>query len=715
MLSRSGAAVTTLLRDAARFDRTQSDPIVAFRNAIGVAAPLAIAALAGPTSAGLASAIGALQTGFADRPGPYRLRVLRMLVTASAAGLTSALAVLASRSDAASVVLLAALAFLAGLLITGGPSATQVGVAAVGAALILGHLPNPPSAAVHVGLLVLAGGIGQTLLAIAAWPLRRHRPERLALAGLFRELAAAARLPNDTSAGPAAGATLSTVRQTFFGLGHDHGPSVEAYLVLLAEAERIRREIAVLAGFTERLGAEGATVDAGLTRAALAGCADVLAEVAESLAQGRPIDPAVRAPARDRMSAALARLSDEGDSAHVFTRKATAARLEALAGQLRAVTESSRIGASEGRQPETDDVSWASRLRDPLAVIRANLAPDSAVLRHAVRMALLVAGSDLVVRLADIGRGYWVPLTILVVLRPDFGSTLQRSVMRTIGTVVGLLIASELVHWVPAGDWYQIALIAIFCFGMRWAGPGNLGLSAACLAGLVVVLLELNGVPAHSTVLDRSLATLIGGALAIAATLIRPAWERQVMTTRLADLLVAYRTFLELIATPTRDRGEVQQARAASRLARTNAQASVDRARVEPVSTPAEIDLGRSILANSHRLVHALLTVDAVRPMVLEAGGLPELDELLRLAGAAITSAEVALRTGEKPRSIPDLRTPQGALVLALRAAPDRAGGLESAGALVYASDRITNSLDTILSELVRSATATTIASEDGR
>jgi len=326
-------------------------------------------------------------------------------------------------------------------------------------------------------------------------------------------------------------------------------------------------------------------------------------------------------------------------------------------------------------------------------------------------MAVLVASSDIVVRLAGIGRGYWVPLTILVVLRPDFGSTLQRSVMRIGGTVVGLLVASALVHWLPTGDWYQIALIVVFCFGMRWAGPGNLGLSAACLAALVVVLLALNGVPAHSTVLDRSLATAVGGALAIAATLVRPAWERQVMSTRLADLLAAYRAYLDLIAAPTRERVEIQRARAASRLARTNAQASVDRARVEPVSTPAEIELGRSVLANSHRLVHALLTLDAVRPKVLQAGGLVELDEVLRLASVAITSAEVALRSGTRPRVVPDLRAAQAALAVAVKAEPERAGGLESAGALVYASDRITNSLDTILSELVRYSTPVEIGS----
>ena len=129
---------------------------------------LAIAILAGVPSGGLPSTIGALQTGFADRPGPYRLRLLRMLGTAVAAATTSALAVVASRSNVASALLLLVLAFGAGLLLSAGPAATQVGTASVAAALIIGHLAQSPAHAPKIWLLVLAGGAGQTLLAVAA-------------------------------------------------------------------------------------------------------------------------------------------------------------------------------------------------------------------------------------------------------------------------------------------------------------------------------------------------------------------------------------------------------------------------------------------------------------------------------------------------------------------------------------------------------------------
>jgi uncharacterized membrane protein YccC len=607
--------------------------------------------------------------------------------------------VAASRNDYLSAGLLAVLAFGAGLLITGGPSATQVGTAAVATALILGHLPHAASAAPHVALLVLLGGAGQALLAVAAWPLGRHRPERRALAALYSRLADAARLPVGASPVPPAGLELTAVRQTMYGLGHDHGPSVEAYRVLLDEAERIRREIVLIGALVERLAEEHAPMDAGILRAALGGCADVLDSVAVALRDGREIDPDVRLPARERVAAALTRLERESGTGPGLTRRAGAARLRALAGQLRAVGESGQVAAREGRRGDEQDGWSGSRLRDPLAILRANLAPDSAVLRHALRMAILVAGSDLVVRLADIQRGYWVPLTILVVLRPDFGTTLQRSVMRVGGTIVGLLVASELVHWVPAGDWYQIALIALFCFGLRLAGPGNLGLSAACLAALVVVLLAIDGVPAHATVVDRSLATLAGGGLAILASLIRPAWEREVLSTRLAALLAAYRNYLDVVADLTTDRAALQRARAAARLARTNAQASVDRARAEPGANEAQVGLGESVLANSHRLVRSVLTIDALRPRLREAEPLPELDRLLEQASAALEIGEESLRSGSSVQQAHGLRELQGDLAARLTAPETRDGALgpDGAGALLDATDRLANSLDTLI------------------
>jgi uncharacterized membrane protein YccC len=625
-----------------------------------------------------------------------------MAVTAFAASITSTLAVVFSRSDVASAALLFLVGFVAGLLLSLGPSGAQVGVAATAAALILGHQAERPGVALHVGLLVLAGGAVQIVLAVAAWPLRRHRPERIALAGLYRALGSMARQPPGTHVGPPLGDALAEVRQTLSGLGHDHGPSVEAYRVLLDEAERIRRELLVLAGYAERLQRDDAYEAANAVRLILTGCAAVLDEVAAALTEARQVDASVLEPVRADVSRVLAVLEDASAARDDATRRAAAARVRSLAGQLRAAVDTALTGASEGTRGEQPDVYGVRRLRDPIAILRANLTSDSPVLRHASRVGVLVSTSDLVVRLADVSRGYWIPLTIVVVLRPDFSSTFQRSTMRVAGTIIGLLLATALVHWIPGGQWYSVALIALFFFGMRLAGPGNLGLSAVSLAALVVILLSLAGVSPHSTVLARGVDTAIGGGLALVATLFWPVWERRLLPARMGDLLAAYRSYTLTIADLTWNRDRLQKARAASRLARTNAQGSVDRARTEPVSGQRQVDLGESVLAHTHRFIHAMLTIEALRPALREADGLPELEELLMLSADILYECELAVRNAAILRPEPRLRAVQQALVDVVIAAPAAVGGLETAAALVESTDRIANSLDSLISELRR-------------
>jgi uncharacterized membrane protein YccC len=697
------SALAEQVRIATRLDRTQSDPIVSARNALGVALPLVIGAVHGDAALGLASTIGALQTAFADRPGPYRLRLFRMAGCALAAGLTSSLAVCFSRSEVGSALLVLVLAFCAGLLLSGGPSAAQLGVAATGCALVIGHTPQSPSVAVHVGLLVFAGGAIQLVLAIAAWPLGRHAPERRALAGLYGAIAAMARRPPSTGEGPPLAEQLAEVRATLYGMGHDHGPSVEAYRVLMDEASRIRREVLVLGAQAERLDREEAHESAAAVRTVLGAAAVVLDQVAAALQAGRLIDEAVLGPVRVRVDEVVTQLDNADAGGGELTRRAAAARIRSLTGQLRAAIETSRAGASEGARAEPGLIEVnRDRLRTVVSILRANLTPDSALLRHAIRLAVLIGGSDLVVRAAGLSRGYWIPLTIMVVLRPDFGGTFQRGVMRILGTVVGLLLATGLVHFGPGGQWYLIVLCFAFFFAMRFAGPGNVGLSAVGLSSFVVVLLALAGVAPHSSVGPRSLDTVIGGGLALAATLLWPVWERRLLPGRLAELLAAYRAYLLTIVDPGADAGLVHRARAASRLARGNARASVDRARAEPVAGRAEVELGEAVLVHSHRLVNAMLTVDAVRTTLHDSGWPPELVEFMQQAADALARCEESVRSGHAPRGVIALRPAQERVAAALWAEPERAGDAQTAGAIVDATDRMANSLDTLASELRR-------------
>ncbi len=694
-----GAALRRFYADATRFDLSQSDPVVAARNALGLLAPLVLAAALGSPAVGVRAAIGALQTAFADRPGPYRLRLARMLITALAAGVTAGLAAGFGASLLASAVLLAVCAFAAGLLLSVGPSAAQVGVAATACALVLGHLPQPPLAAVATGLLVFAGGALQAVLAIAAWPLGRHGPERRALAALYRQLAGLAERPIDAATSPPLGEAIADARAVLSGAGHDHGPSVEAYRVLLDEATRARQDILVLSAYADRLRQEERDGPASEIRAELATAAAVLRSIAAALQAGGPVD-GLRTDQLlgDAGSAGLRLLGDS------LTEQAAASRIASLAGQLRAMVETARTGAGEGSRDEDADRPGATiRLRDPIQVVRANLHLSSPALRHAARLAVLVPLTDVLTRAAGIERGYWVSLTILVVLRPDFGATFQRSLLRVVGTLVGLLLTSLVLHYL-LGDWQPgtIVLLGLLFFGVRLAGQPNFAWTSVFLAGLVVLLLSLAGFPAHDTVVDRSIDTVLGGAIALAAALVGPSWERGQLASRLADLLRAYRHYLLMLVDAGAGAAQRSAARSQARLARSAAEASLDRARAEPVDSQGLVELGSAVLAHSHRLVHALTALDATRRAGEGYAAVPEFRALVDAALAAIEELAGAVRAGRRPARSANLRDLHAELVRALESAGHGSDPLppELAATVIEATDRLVDSLNSLAAVL---------------
>jgi uncharacterized membrane protein YccC len=688
-------ALIDLIRQAMRLDHTVVDPWVALRNAVGFTAPMIIGELAGSISTALPACVGALLTSFADQPGPYRLRTLRWLATAIGAGLYTGLSVATSRSTLASVVLLTVASFAVGLLVAAGNNAYTLGTLAILCGVVLGHIAQPPSVAVSVGLLVAAGAVGQGLLAIIAWPVARHRPERLVVRALYEQLAAAARQPGNSEATLPASSAVEAARHALYGLGNA-GPSVDHYRNLLSEAERIRSEIVTLAALADRLAADGAVEGAEAVRATLAAAGDVLATAAAVIGDGTTMPATAISEADESIEHTqhVLRHSLPGGQP-AGAGEAVAARLETLAGELRAAARAtSRFYGPD--QPSGSARSWhpaglAAGLRSAASAI------DAPVLQHAGRLAFLMGATDLVGRLLSYQRTYWVPLTVVIVLRPDFAATFQRTAMRVAGQLLGLVLAGALIRWVLHGTWGEIAAAGAFMFGARLCGTGNLGLAAINIAGFVVLLLDLAGYPAHPLIVDRAIATVIGGAVVILGLLLWPAWERRFVPTRLAQLLDSYRVYLVAIADPRSSPADRQRARIASRVARSTAEASVERAAAEPVSAAAVIGLGRNVLATSHPIIRALVTLDALR----EAPGAdtepPEFTGLLDAAATDLRHCSLAVAGDRAPSGPIPLRPRQVRLCRALSQTPDTGPGRL---VLIDATDRLSESIDVLTADL---------------
>jgi uncharacterized membrane protein YccC len=167
----------------------------------------------------------------------------------------------------------------------------------------------------------------------------------------------------------------------------------------------------------------------------------------------------------------------------------------------------------------------------------AGLGTSSEAGRHALRLATVSALAEVIAQGSGISHGYWIVLTIFIVLRPDYSSTLYRGLQRAAGTVVGAGLGVATVPLVKVSLTALLCGIAVSLLAAFAVFTVNYLLYAVFLTDFVVVLLALLGLPADPTALARLVGTGIGTALAILAYLLWPTWEGTSAAEKFARLI----------------------------------------------------------------------------------------------------------------------------------------------------------------------------------
>jgi uncharacterized membrane protein YccC len=636
-----------ILQRALTFDRAAFAPGRALHMALGVGAPLAVGVATDRVLEGVAVAGGALVVGFADLGGPYLGRARTLLAASVAVALSTLVGLLTGGNDWLTVLLMGVWGLGAGLTVALGQSASFVGLMSALALLLAADFPADGPEAMRRSALVLAGGLLETLLAVVVWPIRPTGPERAAVAAAGRDLADIA---DDWPALDGSGFIRSVTTAEAMLAEHrtwTAGGVVETLHALSDDFEGIYGVLTTLRSGRERLDTgEAAELDEEVAVAARN-----LRAVAAAVESGRP-PAAVFARDTEPVVPGVAVLRD---------RLRTAASLtEALNARGR-----SRTTVSERRH--------AGRSRTPaLEVLRANLTLESTACRHALRLGTTLAVAVAVYRVFPLGRGYWVPLTVVFVLRPDYGATFTRGLQRYAGTVVGVGLSSAVAAALTPGYWADTILVTAFAWAACATFFANYALFTASITALIVFFVGFADVDTYRAIVDRVEDTAIGGALALAAFALWPTWEGgERVAARVADLLDADRVFVRVALTEasgsaTAGRDEVDRARSAARLARSNAEASLQRALAEPTRFRGDMSAAGAVMLASRPLADAILAVDArtvgerqqeARPDVPALAA--QLDEALAELADAVRHDRPAPRLQSLPRrAAPDDSTP---------------------------------------------------------
>ena len=130
-----------------------------------------------------------------------------------------------------------------------------------------------------------------------------------------------------------------------------------------------------------------------------------------------------------------------------------------------------------------------------------------------VRLMICIGVAGVVTEVLPLQRSYWVPLTVALVLKPDYGSVFARALQRGIGTIVGAVAGAVLLALVH-GTWLLIPF-AVLATLLPYGRKRNYGLMTTFLTPLVVVLIDLLSPAGWRLAEDRLIDSLIGCAIAL--------------------------------------------------------------------------------------------------------------------------------------------------------------------------------------------------------
>ncbi len=228
------------------FDSTKLSRHRAFRNALGVVLPLIAGFALHMPRGGLVVASGALNVSYSDGSDPYSARVKRMLAASVICAVAVFVGAVSGKHIVIAVTLAGIWAFIAGMFVAVSGAAPDVGIISLVTLLIYAAQHLAPREAAISGLLAFAGGLLQTALSAALWPVRRYDPERRVLESFYLELANRAAAPWNATSAPLASAQSEQAQEALLGLTRDDGTESIRYRALLSQAERMRLALLVL-------------------------------------------------------------------------------------------------------------------------------------------------------------------------------------------------------------------------------------------------------------------------------------------------------------------------------------------------------------------------------------------------------------------------------------------------------------------------------------
>jgi len=542
-----------LVHDLASIERSKLAVALGLRLSLALVPPLVIGVALGYTGDGVSAAVGALLVGFVSFEGRYRSTLRNMALAAIGVTISAFLgAVLADHL----VLLLGALfvwGVLGGLIAAFGPGPAMVAMQTVDVLVVFSAIAMGLSSAVIQALWVLAGALLAIVVVLVTWPALNLDHEARAVGAIYRRLGSYARAATPDPP------PLEQLTEGAEWLG-DPNPFADPDRLnrlreLYQRAQDIRLALAALVLEAREEGElrpvlERAAIELEAIAARLG--------IREQRGRRRRRDEAQvvfpGAPWPKVSHAAVAVLVSEIERARelvgVFT------------------SERARATVPHPRWPDASiDETVTRRVRALASLFRS----DRGLILQALRLGFVLVVGQLLASLLKLPNGYWVPMTAAVVLQGNLTGTVERTLARIGGTLIGAVAMTEFAFLLAPNEGVLIVVAVALAWATYATFRANYALYSVFLTSEVVVLFAMLGVPVGVTSAERAVATVIGALLALGAALLVPRSKRGLLPGALALALRTQGVYLSNVLDASRhpEDGTVAHLRELALAART--------------------------------------------------------------------------------------------------------------------------------------------------
>lgn len=193
-----------------------------------------------------------------------------------------------------------------------------------------------------------------------------------------------------------------------------------------------------------------------------------------------------------------------------------------------------------------------------------------------------------------IDHGYWIALTMLIVIQPYYGATRKKGIERVIGTIIGIAVGG-LIMLFPLPHHYLVIILIFISFFLAYFIRNNYKLGVFFVTIMLVIMMQMSEQGSWELIGWRVFSTIIGSLLAIAiSSVFWPVWEKQRFPNFMKLANIKNDAFLqEVFNSYVSKKKETNWhvSRRASEAANHNLFASIQRMYEEPQEHQREIDV----------------------------------------------------------------------------------------------------------------------------